>query len=215
MKTGRVIGWVFSLALVAFALWFDSRRLMPGKELFRAQSSFVLCDSSVTTNVTGGIVRSQCRNEAGTYQDLGLVVSDGLDPLLRGGSRAEAILRSYMQSKCRVDAPGFSITNAFDSAEYRKDEGLVGGVQLFVTAESRELALDVSRYIMSNYVKSVEAANLSAEGKALAKLKWDIQKKREAHGDVSDLLRELERAKGVVKSYRKKVIVISMPHVVE
>ena len=127
----------------------------------------------------------------------------------------EQILRSYLQSKSRVNAPGFSITNAFESAEFRRDGSLAGGVKLFVTAESRELAIDVNRCILSNYIKSVETANLSAEGKALAKLKWDIQKKKEAHEDVSDLLKELEHAKSVVKSYHKKVIITTLPHIME
>ena len=127
----------------------------------------------------------------------------------------EQILRSYLQSKSRVNAPDFSITNAFESAEYRRDGSLAGGVQLFVTAESRELAIDVNRCILSNYIRSVETANLSVEGKALAKLKWDIQKKREAHEDVSGLLKEFEHAKSVVKSCHKKVIVTSPPHIIE
>ena len=52
-------------------------------------------------------------------------------------------------------------------------------------------------------------------GKALAKLKWDIQKRREAHEDVSDLLRQLEHARVVVKKHHKKVIVTSSPHIID
>lgn len=215
MKANKVIGLVLVLVIAALTLWLASGRLMKGKDQFKAQSSFVLCDSTVTTNAAGKIVLPQSRSETGTYQDLRLVVSDGLKPLLRGGSRMEQILRSYSQSKSRANAPGLSITNAFASAEYRMDDSFAGGVQLSVTAESRELAIDVNRCILSNYIKSVEAANLSVEGKALAKLKWDIQKKRDAHEDVTDLLKEFERAKGVVKSCYKKVIVTSMPHIVE
>ena len=214
MKPNKVIGFVLSLAIAVLALWLASGRFT-WRKVFRAQSSFVLCDSVVTTNAAGKIVLPQCRRETGTYQDLSLVVSDGLKPLLRGGSRMEQILRSYLQSKSRVNAPGFSITNAFESAEYRRDDGLAGGVQLFVTAESPELAIDVNRCILSNYIKSVETANLSAESKALAKLRWDIQKKKEAHEDVSDLLKELEHAKSVVKSYHKKVIITTLPHIME
>ena len=215
MKPNKVMGFVLSLAMAAFALWLAGGWLMRGEERFRAQSSFVLCDSAVTTNAAGKIVMPQCRSETGTYQDLNLIVRDGLRPLLRGGSRMEQILHSYLQSKNRANASGLSITNAFDAAEYRRDDSVAGGVQLFVTAESRELAIDVNRCILSNYIKSVEADNLSVEGKALAKLKWEIQKKREAHEDVSDLLKELEHAKGVVKSYHKKVIVTSLPHIIE
>lgn len=214
MKTGKVIGFVLSFVMAVLALWLARERFMR-RNVFRAKSSFVLCDSAVTTNAAGKMVLPQCRRKTGTYQDLSLVVSDGLKPLLRGGSRMEQILRAYLQAKSRVNAPGFSITNAFQSAEYRRDDGLAGGVQLFVTAESPELAIDVNRCILSNYIKSVETANLSAEGKALAKLKWDIQKKREAHEDVTDLLKELEHAKSVVKGYRKKVIVTSPSHIIE
>lgn len=149
MKPNKVMGFVLSFVMAVLALWLASGRFMRRK-VFRAQSSFVLCDSAVTTNAAGKMVLPQCRRETGTYQDLSLVVSDGLKPLLRGGSRMEQILRSYLQSKSRVNAPGFSIANAFESAEYRRDGSLAGGVQLFVTAESRELAIDVNRCILSN-----------------------------------------------------------------
>lgn len=212
MKIRKVIGFVLPLVLAVLALWIASGWLMRGEELFTAQSSFVLCDSAVTTNTAGKIVQPQCRSGEGTYQDLSLVACDGLKQLLRG-SRMEQLLSSYLQLKRRANASGLSVTNAFASAEYRRDDDLAGGVQLFVTAESRELAIDVNRCILSNYIKSVETANLSVESKALAKLKWDIQKKRDAHEDMSDLLKELERAESAVKSYRKKVLITALPHI--
>ena len=124
MKTGKVIGFVLSFVMAVLALWLADGRFT-WRKVFRAQSSFVLCDSAVTTNAAGKMVLPQCRRKTGTYQDLSLVVSDGLKPLLRGGSRMEQILRAYLQAKSRVNAPGFSITNAFESAEYRRDDGLV------------------------------------------------------------------------------------------
>ena len=201
--------------VAALALWFSRGRFVQGENSFRAQSSFVLCDSSVTTSTDGKMLLPQCRGATGTYQDLAIIVSDGLKPLLRGGSRAETILRSYLQSKSCLNASARSVTNAFASAEYRMGDASTESVHLFVTAESKELAIDVNRCILSNYVKSVESANLSAEGKALAKLKWDIQKRREAHEDVTDLLRQLEHARVVVKKHHKKVIVTSSPHIID
>ena len=215
MKINKVLGSVLFLVLASSALWFSRGCFMQCEKSFRAQSSFVLCDSSVTTNADGRITLSQCRGATGTYQDLALIVSDGLKPLLRGGSRSEAILHSYLQSKSRLNASARSVANAFESAEYRMGEASTGSVNLFVTAESKELAIAVNSCILSNYVKSVEAANLLAEGKALAQLKWDIQKRQEAHEDASDLLCQLEHAKGVVKKYHKKIIVTSSPHIIE
>ena len=215
MSKSKILSLLVFLVVVAFALWLASGWLVQGKVRFRAESSFVLCDSTVTTNAAGEIIFPQRRSATGTYQDLGLIVNDGIKPLLCGGSRAKTILNSYLQSKSRVNAPVHSITSAFETAEYRLVDGSRGIVQLFVAAESRELAIDVNRCVLTNYIKSVERANLSIEGKALAKLKWDIQKKREAHEDVSELLGELERAKGVVKNHYKKVIVTSQPHIVE
>ena len=124
MQTNKVVVFVFFPVMAAFALWLAGGWFMRGEERFRAQSLFVLCDSAVTTNAAGKMVLPQCRRKTGTYQDLSLVVSDGLRPLLRGGSRMEQILRAYLQAKSRVNAPGFSITNAFESAEYRRDDGL-------------------------------------------------------------------------------------------
>lgn len=215
MSKSKILSLLAFLVVVAFALWLASGRLVQGKVRFRAESSFVLCDSTVSTNAAGEIVFPQRRSETGTYQDLGLIVNDGIKPLLCGGSRAKTILNSYLQSKSRVNAPVHSITSAFETAEYRLVDGSRGIVQLVVVAESRELAIDINRCVLTNYIKSVERANLSIEGKALAKLKWDIQKKREAHEDVPELLGELERAKGVVKNHYKKVIVTSQPHIVE
>lgn len=215
MKINKALGLVLSIVLASSVLWFFRGRFMQSEKSFRAQSSFVFCDSSVTTNADGKIVLPQCRGETGTYQDLALIVGDGLKPLLRGGSRSEAILHSYLHSKSCLNASACSVTNAFESAEYRMGDDVEGSVHLFVTAESKELAVDVNRCVLSNYVKFVEVANLAVEDKALAKLKWDIQKRQEAHEDASDLLRQLEHAKGVVNKHHKRVIVTSSPHIID
>ena len=80
MKPNKVIGFVLSLMIAVLALWLASGRFT-WRKVFRAQSSFVLCDSVVMTNAAGKIVLPQCRRETGTYQDLSLVVSDARQPL--------------------------------------------------------------------------------------------------------------------------------------
>lgn len=57
------------LVMAVLALWLASGRFTWCK-VFRAQSSFVLCDSAVTTNAAGKIVLPQYRRETGAYQDL-------------------------------------------------------------------------------------------------------------------------------------------------
>ena len=74
-----------AIGVAAIALWFSRGRFVQGENSFRVQSSFVLCDSSVTTSTDGKMLLPQCRGATGTYQDLAIIVSDGLKPLLIGG----------------------------------------------------------------------------------------------------------------------------------
>ena len=55
MKTGKVIGFVLSFVMAVLALWLASERFVR-RNVFRAKSSFVLCDSAVTTNAAGKMV---------------------------------------------------------------------------------------------------------------------------------------------------------------
>ena len=52
MKTCKVIGFVLSLMIAVLALWLASG-WFTWRKVFRTQSSFVLCDSVVTTNAAG------------------------------------------------------------------------------------------------------------------------------------------------------------------
>ena len=197
----KLLGLSF-LLLVAVVLclcwgWFVSRN-----PLFKAQCCFMLVDPTERTN-----------SEVGSYQDFRLVISDGLKPFLPGGSRSELLLRSYLQLYGDSGVSGVSITNAFASAGYLIEESPKRAL-LYVLAESEGLALGVTNYILTNYIMSVEQEDLAREDMALAKLRWDIKKRKSTGEDVGGLLEELERAQQSLKSQRRSVAVISKPSIV-
>ena len=70
MKPNKVIGFALFLVMAVLALWLADGRFT-WRKVFRAQSSFVLCDSAVTTNAAGKMVLPQCRRKTGTYQSAG------------------------------------------------------------------------------------------------------------------------------------------------
>ena len=197
----KLVGLGF-LLLVAVLLcfcwgWFASR-----KPLFKAQCCFTIVDPTEGTN-----------SGVGSYQDFRLVVSDGLRPFLPGGSRSEMLLKSYLQSNGDSSASGSAITNAFESAGYLIEESSKRA-HLYVLAESEGLALDVANCILTNFIKSIEQEDLTRENKALAKLRWDIKKRKSIGEDVGGLLEEQERTLQLLKGQRRSVAVISKPSIV-
>ena len=196
----KLVGLGF-LLLVAVLLcfcwgWFASR-----KPLFKAQCCFTIVDPTERTN-----------SGVGSYQDFRLVISDGLKPFLPGGSRLELLLRSYLQSNGDSGVSGASITNAFASAGCLIEES-PKRAHLYVLAESEGLALDVANCILTNFIKSVEQEDLAREDKALAKLRWDIKKRKSTGEDVGGLMEDLERSLQSLKSQRRAVAIISKPSI--
>ncbi len=169
--------------------------------MFKAQCCFMVVDPTERTN-----------SGVGSYQDFRLVISDGLKPFLPGGGRSELLVRSYLQSNGGSGVSGSSITNAFASAGYMIEES-PKRARLYVLAESEGLALDVANCILTNFIKSVEQEDLAREDKALAKLRWDIKKRKSAGEDVGGLMEDLERALRSLKSQRRTVAIISKPSI--
>ena len=172
------------------------------KPLFKAQCCFMIVDPAERTN-----------SGVGSYQDFRIVISDELKPFLSGGSQSESLLRSYLQSNGDSGFPGSAITNAFASVGYQIEES-TKKARLYALADSEGLALDVTNCILTNFIESVEQEDLTRENKALAKLRWDIKKRKSAGDDVSGLLEELEKAQQMLKSQRRSVTVFSRPNIV-
>lgn len=187
--------------LVAVLLCICCGRFVLRKHLFKAQCSFTIVDPADRPNL-----------DCGAYQDFRLVVGEALKPFLSGGRLSESLLSSYLQSNGELGVSGTSITNAFANAGCLIEDS-VKQARLYVLAESEGLALDVTNYILTNFIKSVEQEDLAREDKALAKLQWDIKKGKSTGEDVGGLLEELEKAKRALKSQRRSVTVISKPRI--
>jgi len=201
MKIVMVMAFV---VIVITGVWLYASKIFSSEQVYEAQCSFRLVDPEESAAAGG---------DNGTYQELRIVVRNGLTPLLKGGSRAQELLQSYLKLKMARNVSALAVTNAFASADYRLEGEAEKVVRLFVLAETPELALDVNNFILTNYVQSVEAEDRAREEKALAKLRSDIKRKRLANEDVSELLGQLERARKEVEARRRVVSVVEPSYV--
>ena len=197
-------------ALAAFSVWLCRKSAASRVSMFKAECAFILSNSPVGTNFSRGTGTSA--NE-GSYQDSRIVVRDGLGLLLPGGRQYDALLKSFVRSDRNHGFSASAISNAFKSVGYNIESGATAVVRMHALAESEELALKVTGYILEKYSQLIAEEDLDRENKALAKLRWDIKRKTVAREDVSQLRDELDRAERSLRDHRREVIIISRPFV--
>ena len=195
--------------------WYVGKRQSAERIRFNAQCSFALVGSTMPTNALRKVALSEAERGTGPYQDSRIIMRDVLEQLLGRSRRSEDVMQAFVQSMKNSGVQSCSLTNAFLSADYRIDGESSNVVHLFAKGETKELALGVMDFILTNYVQRVKDEDRAREDKALAKLNWDIKRKRELNEDVSCLVDQLGRLQGIIGISRRRVVVITPPHLVE
>ena len=203
-----VVAAVFLLVLLAIMRWAH------GDSTYEAKCVYAYWESNITTNLAGEVVQPKVELRMGSYVDYRLVAEESLTDFLFRRTADKPLFRDYLLSCTNSPYDSASVSNAFDSVQFKISGHPAAVVELFAKAESKSLAVEVVRFTLQRYLAFVEEGDRNREGKALAQLKDAIERKRRKGEGVSDLVAKLKKAEVAVQEYRPRITVIKPPFII-
>ena len=202
-----VVAAVFLLVLLAIMRWAH------GDSTYEAKCVYAHWESNITTNLAGDVVQPKVELRMGSYVDYRLVAEESLTDFLFGRPADKPLFRDYLLSCTNSPYDIASVSNAFDSVQFKISGHPAAVVELFAKAESKALAIDVVKFTLRRYLAFVEEEDRNREEKALALLKNAIVDKQRRGEDAPELVDRLEKAKVAVRKHRHRITIIKPPYV--
>ena len=209
VKNARRLALAGAFLLVALVVL----RWAHGDHIYEAKCVYAYWESDVTTNLAGDVVQPKVELRMGSYVDYRLVADESLTDFLFRRTADKPLFRDYWLSCTNSSCDIASVSNAFDSVQFKVTGHPAAVVELFAKAESKALAIDVVKFTLRRYLAFVEEEDRNREEKALAMLKNAIVDKQRRGEDAPELVDRLEKAKVAVRKHRHRITIIKPPYV--
>ena len=205
--------WKLVVAATLLLVSLVVLQLMHKDHIYEAKCVYAYWESNVTTNLVGDVVQPKVESRMGSYVDYRLVAEESLTDFLFRRPADKPLFRDYLLSCTNSPYDIASVSNAFDSVQFKISGHPAAVVELFAKAECKSLAIDVVKFTLRRYLAFVEEEDRNREEKALAMLKNAIVDRQRRGEDAPELVDRLEKAKVAVRKHRHRITIIKPPYV--